>query len=67
MLEDNSELRKFLENGRLSQYYEALIQAGWDDIDYMKGLEKDTLMPELKTINMKTGHILKFIDLLKAA
>jgi len=61
-----NELRNFLVDCRLpNNYYKVLIDAGWDDLNYMKGVDENLLKAELKQIHMKPGHVAKFIDQLK--
>ena len=68
-LEDHPELRKFLKKFhfspcQISEYHKALVNSGWDDLDYMKGRDENYLNTQLKDI-MKPGHLAKFIDGLK--
>ncbi len=65
-LQGPNELRNFLVDCRLpNNYYKVLMDAGWDDLNYMKGVDENSLKTELKQIDMKPGHVAKFIDQLK--
>ena len=60
------EMCNFLADCRLpNNYYKVLMDAGWDDLNYMKGVDENFLKAELKQIHMKPGHVAKFIDQLK--
>ena len=55
---DENALRSLLEQARLAQYYEAFVEKGWDDAEFISvGADLDQLGAD---VGMKPGHLARF-------
>ena len=57
-------IAQLLVNCRLENYEDVLVDAGWDDVQYLVSLTPDQLMDVANSVGMKPGHAQKFVHYL---
>ena len=57
-------LKEFLVNLKIEQYYDELVDDGFDDLDFLKTRSEEQLKIIANDVDMKTGHQMKFIEAL---
>ena len=60
--EAQANLRGWLARSKLDMYGDGLEELGYDDLDYLLQLPKETLAEVAEEVSMKPGHKRKFVD-----
>ena len=58
-------LRSLLADARLQEYYQPLVDHGYDDVAYLRSMSERHADEMAKAISMKRGHLLRFNSLIR--
>ena len=53
-------LRSLLTEARLDEYYQVLVDEGYDDVDFLRSMDEARADEMARLTRMKPGHLMKF-------